>query len=81
MEEVFDANEIKSMMGNLEARPKGIEKLLSNLGYALLPEAERELGKNTLIQQKDLRERWARRTWTFACVRMKSRSHLRSQRT
>ena len=50
-------SEVKSAVEGIEASPAGIEKLLSSLGYSILPRKEQSLDPDTLFQQKDLRER------------------------
>lgn len=45
------------LLESIDPTPKGIERLISVLGYSLNPEKQRPLDRDTLIQQKEIRER------------------------
>jgi hypothetical protein len=54
--EYDDLDYIKSALEHIQSTPGGISSFLIKLGYSLIPERERKLDTDILLQKKDLRE-------------------------
>ncbi len=61
--------ELTSIRGSLDgakSTPEGVQKVVRDLGYSLLPERQQLLDIDTLLQQRELREKVSRVTRLFS---------------